>query len=484
MVARPVAELRSRFETTLNISRRLSSCLILATVCARACAGRAGKELLSRALLLIRAGAAGSAPAALDRTHTWILCAALACLGCGRPRSPGGAGARAGRPGRSTRGPAGEHCAGLLTGADAGRPVRNATVDDSRSTIPPIAPAAARPRLLRVIAYPEERGAASHELEKVDFLFPWSSCDAVTQAQMPTMLRTLGVGLMAASTTAFSASPQAGTAPMSLRTPRPAVCSLQVSGARRGRRTAPLRGSRTYVCRAHVCAFSLSRDWSEVAAPWRLMLTILTLGYPCRLTLTMLSPGAGASSSPQVPARLFCSPACRWSFANGHPDRRHAMPAGVCAAAETNRPATNLDSWRCARAVGPHWRTGKRQCPRNRRHPGIWFPSAPTPLALPFHLFNVCPWQVRRIAFVQPLNPQPSILNQDSSSRTRSRSTRLRTPRSAATRAPRPHPAPLSLSPLFITLSLSRSLSLSLALSPSLTLSLSPSPPLARALFI
>jgi hypothetical protein len=301
---------------------------------------------------------------------------------------------------------------------------------------------------------------------------------------MPTMLRTLGVGLMAASTTAFSASPQAGTAPMSLRTPRPAVCSLQVSGARRGRRTAPLRGSRTYVCRAHVCAFSLSRDWSEVAAPWRLTLTILTLGSPCRLTLTMLSPGAGASSSPQVPARLFCSPACRWSFANGHPDRRHAMPAGVCAAAETNRPATNLDSWRCARAVGPHWRTGKRQCPRNRRHPGIWFPSAPTPLASPFHLFNVCPWQVRRIAFVQPLNPQPSILNQDSSSRTRSRSTRLRTPRSAATRAPRPHPAPLSLSPLFITLSLSRSLSLSLALSPSLTLSLSPSPPLARALFI
>ena len=37
IVASPVAEPRSLFDTTLNMSRRFSSCLILATVCARAC---------------------------------------------------------------------------------------------------------------------------------------------------------------------------------------------------------------------------------------------------------------------------------------------------------------------------------------------------------------------------------------------------------------------------------------------------------------
>ena len=37
MVARPVAEPRSRLATTLNMSRRFSSCFILATVCASAC---------------------------------------------------------------------------------------------------------------------------------------------------------------------------------------------------------------------------------------------------------------------------------------------------------------------------------------------------------------------------------------------------------------------------------------------------------------
>ena len=94
----------------MNISRRLSSCLIFATVFARA----------------------------------WIFCAALACLGCGRPTSPGaGGGERGGCPGRSTRGPAGEHCAGLLAGGPLGRPVRNATADDSMSSTPLIA---ARPR--------------------------------------------------------------------------------------------------------------------------------------------------------------------------------------------------------------------------------------------------------------------------------------------------------------------------------------------------
>ena len=63
---------------------------------------------------------------------TEIFCAALACLGCGKPRRPG-AGMVLGCPGVSTRGPVGLHWAGLLDGVDAGSEIRNAVAVESSS---------------------------------------------------------------------------------------------------------------------------------------------------------------------------------------------------------------------------------------------------------------------------------------------------------------------------------------------------------------
>jgi len=176
----------------LNISRRLSSCLIFATVFARA----------------------------------WIFCAALACLGCGRPTSPGaGGGERGGCPGRSTRGPAGEHCAGLLAGGPLGRPVRNATADDSMSSTPLIA---ARPRraVPRAILFGDE-------IVPCLVLRVFLQCAFVrAYNSMLSTFRTLAhLLLLSASVAAFPVQSAIGSASPPLHV-RSSVCSLQVSDAR------------------------------------------------------------------------------------------------------------------------------------------------------------------------------------------------------------------------------------------------------------